>query len=69
MSHFPLLRLPVELNIFTFCDSLTDLHALSSPCKTLHNILDGKAYDAVLSRSLPTFEDTLRCQRGSVAAV
>lgn len=71
MSHFPLLKLPTELilNILSLCDSLTDFHALSSSCKTLHDILDSKAYDAILSRSLPAFENALRCQRGSVAAI
>lgn len=68
------MKLPTEiiLNIFSLCDSLTDLHALhalSSSCKTLHNILDSKAYDAILSRSLPAFDDALRYQRGSVAAI
>jgi hypothetical protein len=75
MAPSSLIDLPVELivEIFTLCDSLADLHSLSSSCKDLHSTLEnnqpGTIYDAILCRALPAFEDALRCQRASVSAI
>lgn len=69
-----ILELPVELvtNIFSLASSVRDLHALTASRKQFHSLFTlnepHKQYDAILRRTVPTFDDALRTQRASVGA-